>query len=270
MKPNQMENIAYISEYPDYKFLKSGGILSKNGHSMGSQTDGCTVCNLKNTDGKMKKCRVHRMVYWAFTGENPVGMEVDHIDGDTSNNSFENLQLLTIADHRRKTQKSNPNHNAKSAIKRSIAIIGTDPEGNETKFPSISKANEFLGKDQSCGYIGQCCKYNTTCNGWRFRYDESYQQNDCIWKDINIAGCEERVQASDTGFIKTKRNPCTAGTLKSSYYRHVIKINGKKISKGIHELVCSAFHGPKPEWATSVKHIDRDGTNNKPENLKWS
>lgn len=36
----------------------------------------------------------------------------------------------------------------------------------------------------------------------------------------------------------------------------------------IHQLVCEAFNGPRPEGLVCL-HIDEDYTNNTPENLKW-
>ncbi len=44
---------------------------------------------------RKKNQYVHRLVYAAFQGEIPVGMEVDHIDEDITNNENSNLQLLT-------------------------------------------------------------------------------------------------------------------------------------------------------------------------------
>ena len=37
----------------------------------------------------------------------------------------------------------------------------------------------------------------------------------------------------------------------------------------IHRLVCEAFHGPPPFSKAVVIHIDENGLNNKPDNLKW-
>jgi len=37
----------------------------------------------------------------------------------------------------------------------------------------------------------------------------------------------------------------------------------------VHQLVCAAFHGPKPFDKAVVIHLDEDGQNNRPENLKW-
>lgn len=37
----------------------------------------------------------------------------------------------------------------------------------------------------------------------------------------------------------------------------------------VHQLVCEAFHGPKPFPDAVVIHLDEDALNNRPENLKW-
>jgi DNA-binding transcriptional regulator YiaG len=38
---------------------------------------------------------VHRLVYRAFRGEIPIGLEINHLDGDKSNNNLSNLELVT-------------------------------------------------------------------------------------------------------------------------------------------------------------------------------
>lgn len=37
----------------------------------------------------------------------------------------------------------------------------------------------------------------------------------------------------------------------------------------VHQLVCEAFHGPKPFEKAVVIHLDEDAHNNRPENLMW-
>lgn len=46
-------------------------------------------------------------------------------------------------------------------------------------------------------------------------------------------------------------------------------VEGRRVTVGYHVMVCEAFHGPKPEWATLVRHLDDDGLNNVPDNLAW-
>jgi len=46
-------------------------------------------------DKRGKLCYVHRLMWLTFKGDIPKGYEMDHIDGDTSNNTLDNLQLIT-------------------------------------------------------------------------------------------------------------------------------------------------------------------------------
>jgi len=40
-------------------------------------------------------------------------------------------------------------------------------------------------------------------------------------------------------------------------------------TRKVHQLVCEAFHGPRPFAGAVVIHKDEDSHNNRPENLKW-
>ena len=46
-------------------------------------------------DGKSKHWLVHRLVWEAFNGTIPHGLQVNHVDEDKTNNKLENLNLMT-------------------------------------------------------------------------------------------------------------------------------------------------------------------------------
>ena len=48
---------------------------------------------------------VHRLVWETFKGKIGEGKEIDHIDGDTTNNSIDNLQVLSPRDNKLKYYK---------------------------------------------------------------------------------------------------------------------------------------------------------------------
>lgn len=51
----------------------------------------------------------------------------------------------------------------------------------------------------------------------------------------------------------------------------MVRREGQKQSpRKVHQLVCEAFHGPKPFPKAVVMHLDEDSKNNRPENLKWA
>lgn len=75
------------------------------------------------------------------------------------------------------------------------------------------------------------------------------------------------------GGIRTYETKPTYGidTKASKQARHLYKgyFSRKYGNLKIHRLVCEAFHGPAPFDKAVVIHLDEDGLNNKPANLKW-
>jgi len=51
--------------------------------------------------------------------------------------------------------------------------------------------------------------------------------------------------------------------------RKIVRVSRLKRTFKVHQLVCEAFHGPKPSPTHIVLHLDEDPSNNKPENLRW-
>lgn len=60
-----------------------------------------------NDDGIKKHMRVHRLVYMAHVGVIPQGMQINHKDEDKTNNSIDNLELMT--------NKENSNYGTRNA-----------------------------------------------------------------------------------------------------------------------------------------------------------
>ena len=59
---------------------------------------------LRDSEGKRKWYRVHRLVYITFVGPIPEGLVIDHISGVRTDNAVENLRAVTVAENCR-----NPN-----------------------------------------------------------------------------------------------------------------------------------------------------------------
>jgi len=54
-----------------------------------------------STGGRPVSRTVHSLVAWAFHGDRPDGMAVDHIDGDKTHNCAGNLRYVTAGDNNR-------------------------------------------------------------------------------------------------------------------------------------------------------------------------
>lgn len=75
-------------------YMQKGRILKPGKNSSGYLQ--VTLCK----DGKRKIFYVHRLVWEAFNGKIPEGMEVNHINEDKTDNRYpENLNLLTHGDN---------------------------------------------------------------------------------------------------------------------------------------------------------------------------
>jgi hypothetical protein len=49
--------------------------------------------------GRANPMYIHRLVYLTFMGDIPKGLEINHLDGDTTNNRVDNLEVVTPAEN---------------------------------------------------------------------------------------------------------------------------------------------------------------------------
>ena len=74
-------------------------------------------------DGKQKNFFVHRLVWWAFNGEIPKHLTVDHINNYKHDNNLSNLQLLTQRENNWKAHLGRK-RSAETRKKMSLAHLG--------------------------------------------------------------------------------------------------------------------------------------------------
>lgn len=80
-----------------YKATLCGRIIGKRGRHLVTfpKSNGYYCFSQSDGRGNPNQTLVHRFVWSFWKGDIPDGVHVDHIDGDKSNNSIYNLQLLT-------------------------------------------------------------------------------------------------------------------------------------------------------------------------------
>lgn len=88
---------------------------------------------------KGRKVQYHRIIWILLNGDIPVGMEVDHIDGDRLNNDINNLRLVS---HRENSQNRVEHRNGK--------LVGCYYNKRDRKWYAKIQVN---GKQKHLGYF---------------------------------------------------------------------------------------------------------------------
>ena len=89
------------------------------------------------TEGKQRFCKAHRLVWTFFFGIIPGGMEVNHKDGNKSNNNPANLELLT------------PSQNVKHAYRK---LKVNDRRGENNTFSKLKNSDVVdIRRSRKCG-----------------------------------------------------------------------------------------------------------------------
>ena len=158
-----------------YMVSNLGRVKSLNYHRTGKEKimkgnangDGYLYVTLSK-DGKVKTCRINRLVAQAFL-ENPNNLpEVNHKDENKYNNCVENLEYCS--------RSYNVNYGTgikRSAEKHRKPVYSIDKEsGLITYWESIREAGKVLGIDSS--HITACCKGKLkSAGGFYWHYSES-------------------------------------------------------------------------------------------------
>lgn len=92
-----------IPDYPNYYVSDNGNVFKKIGNELlpyngWVDKHGYHYVKLKNEEGTKNKS-VHRLVAYAFCKNYFDGAVVDHIDADTHNNNYDNLEWVTTREN---------------------------------------------------------------------------------------------------------------------------------------------------------------------------
>lgn len=110
-------------------------------------------------NGKQTVKRVNRVVWEAFNGPIPPGMQVNHINEDKTDNRLENLNLMT--------SKENNNWGTRT---QKIAAALSVPIKCTKEFPSLQEAARWLGIDGAASGIHQAMNGGQSAYGFKWEY----------------------------------------------------------------------------------------------------
>jgi len=139
---SNLGNVRSIERERHWRFGKTQKIKGKV-LSPRIEKAGYNLYDLMLENGKKKTIRVHQLVYHSFKNTKPLkDMVVDHINGDKSNNSLDNLQFISHTENCAKGKMhTNRKHKLPLYIRPSHTSI--------SKGYRISK--KFNGKQKSFG-----------------------------------------------------------------------------------------------------------------------
>lgn len=181
------EEYKIIVDYPNYSVSNIGNVRNnRTGRILAKRLNnrGYVTAHLPN-----KMAYVHKLVAQAFVSNTNNYSEIDHIDGDKTNNTYTNLRWCSRKDNMNnpitinkisilKTGPNNPMYNRESPNKGKIGadstlskrVIQYDLEGHEIRrWDSVRDIKRELGFSQ--GQISGCCRGETkTAKGYIWRY----------------------------------------------------------------------------------------------------
>ena len=169
-----------LIDFSKYTITRDGKIFSNWGkHYMLGSPDRngyLTIC-MRTKDKKSMVYLFHRVIWFYFNGEIPEGLEINHKDEDKSNNSLDNLELLTrpenirygtrakraaesnhIAQKGKQLSKEHLSNLRKASAKRRMPVLQYNLETNEPikEWCSLRDIQRTLNFESI--HISHCCK----------------------------------------------------------------------------------------------------------------
>ena len=169
----QISNLGRVKSLSRFKKGKNGSLVPVKERILKpriNQYGYYQVALFKNSIGKWYQ--MHRLVWEAFNGKIPEGLQVNHINEIKSDNRLSNLNLMTPKENC--NWGSRNERRAKKQIngKKSKPVLQFDLNDNFIKeYPSTKQVERELGFD--CGHICDCCngKLKTAYN-YKWKYKE--------------------------------------------------------------------------------------------------
>ena len=215
---------------------------------------------------------VHRLVKFAFDGPpgNDLAWQVNHLDGNKSNNRLDNLQYATCSHNIRHSYCEASRRFAGHKFRKQVMWR---PKGSTTWTTSKSICAAAAKLNLSRKSVSKCCHCRSCCKGFEFRFCPRIEEMDGEeWRPMVGPKSGEILSGrmvSSLGRMKFENGRISRGyRQKQGYFR--TSTGGLQHPQLVHRLVARAFLGPPPSPKhTQINHKDGDRGNNSVANLEY-
>ena len=90
----------------EISYRRTGLVLSQSARKQKGPNYGRKFVNLRK-EGKSHPTLVHHLVAFTFIGPRPEGLEIDHVNGDRTDNRADNLEYVTHEENVRRHNSAN-------------------------------------------------------------------------------------------------------------------------------------------------------------------
>lgn len=174
-----MELWLSIDDYPNYEVSSEGRVRNaKTGRILKPQPHNSGYLQVSlSKNNKEKSFKIHRLVADRFYDGDHDGLDVNHIDGDKTNNHISNLEFCTRS---RNVRHAFDNGLSKSNLTDKHRQVGTSRMKEKYSkavriletgdvYPSINECARQIGGSTPC--IASCCRDETkTYRGMHFEF----------------------------------------------------------------------------------------------------
>lgn len=159
-----MERWLSMGEFPNYEVSNEGRVRNaKTGRILKTNLNerGYERVSLYDKDKRIRTRPIHRLVADTFYDGDHTALDVNHIDGDKTNNHISNLEFCT--------RKENINHAFSTGLKRASRMTRVRVVETGEIYESIRECGRALGCNQSD--ICKCLSgKHRTCGGYHFEF----------------------------------------------------------------------------------------------------
>ena len=215
---------------------------------------------------------VHRLVKFAFHGppDNDLAWQVNHLDGNKSNNRLDNLDYATCSHNVRHSYCEASRRFGGHKFRKQVMWR---PKGSTTWTTSKSIGLAAAKLNLSRKLVSECCRCGSFCKGFEFRFSPRIEGMDGEeWRpmvDPKSGRILSGRMVSSLGRMKFENGYISRGSRQKQGY-FVTKSAGLRHFECVHRLVARAFLGPPPSPKHSqINHKDGDRGNNSAGNLEY-